>query len=247
MVEIQNVAGDYYLKALDKVYMDLYNTKDNSIPQKTVLLILELLIIGISYWILLAEGYNQLFSSDSPVHGNEMRHMILFTFNLIVFFRMCITIFYFVKRHIPWEEAFSIPVAFTVYYIGFALLGYKVTSDIELVDIFGITLFLIGSFLNTGSELLRDKWKKNSANKGKLYTVGFFKYSMHINYFGDVLWVMGYALVTRNWYSIVIPILLFCFFTLYNIPKLDNYLASRYGQQFAEYRRITKKLVPFIY
>lgn len=86
MVEIQIVAGDYFLKILDKVYMDLYNTKDNSIPQKTVLLILEILIIGISYWILLAEGYNQLFSSDSPVHGNEIRHMILFTFNLIVFF-----------------------------------------------------------------------------------------------------------------------------------------------------------------
>lgn len=227
--------------------MDLYNTKDSSVPQKTVLLILQILIIGISYWILFAGGFNKIFSSVNTSQGNEIRHSILFVFNLIVFARMCVTIFYLVKRRIPWEEAFSIPFAFAIYYIGFTLLGYKSSSDIDLLDIFAIALFIFGSCLNTGSELLRDKFKKNPANKGQLYTSGLFKYSMHINYFGDIIWVTAYALITRNWYAGFIPILLFCFFVFYNIPKLDEYLDSRYKQQFEDYKRTTRKFIPFVY
>lgn len=147
----------------------------------------------------------------------------------------------------PWEETFSILFAFALYYVGFALFGYRSTQNIDFVDILAIGIFLLGSFLNTGSEIARDKWKKDLNNSGQLYTIGLFKYSMHINYFGDLLWVSAYALLTRNWYSITIPVFLFCFFTFYNIPKLDAYLSSKYGKQFEEYRNITKKFIPFIY
>ncbi len=227
--------------------MDLYNQKDKSIPQKTILIILEIVILGISYWILFAGGYNALFSSSYPITGNETRHLLLFIFNLVVFLRILITMFYLIKRHIPWEEAFSIPFAFAVYYIGFALLGYKSQRSIDFIDIIAIGIFILGSYVNTGSELSRDAWKRNPLHKGQLYTKGLFKYAMHINYFGDLLWVTGYAILTRNWYSVLIPIFLFCFFAFYNIPKLDSYLASKYGQQFDEYKKRTKKFIPFIY
>ncbi|HEX5024851.1 MAG TPA: hypothetical protein VFV68_06245, partial [Agriterribacter sp.] len=103
--------------------MDLYNAKGRSIPQKTMLVTLEILIIGTSYWILFAGGYHKIFANTHTSGGNETRHVILFIFNLIIFARMCITIFYLLKRRIPWEEAFTIPFAFAMYYIGFALLG----------------------------------------------------------------------------------------------------------------------------
>jgi hypothetical protein len=32
----------------------------------------------------------------------------------------------------------------------------------------------------TASEVLRDRWKMDQANKGKLYTGGLFRYSMHV-------------------------------------------------------------------
>ncbi len=227
--------------------MDLYNKKDRSIPQKTVLIILEILILIISYWILFEGGYNIIFSPSIPAKGNNIRHIIIFIFNLIVFLRICLTVFYLVERHIPWEETFSIPVAFAIYYVGYALLGYGSTEGINVVDIFAILLFLFGSYLNTWSELSRKKWKTNPENKGRLYTVGLFKYSMHINYFGDILWVTAYAIITRNWYSIIIPVFIFCFFAFYNVPKLDKYLSGKYGEQFEEYRRHSKKLLPFIY
>jgi steroid 5-alpha reductase family enzyme len=203
--------------------MDLYNQKNKSYPQKIVLTVLEIVIILISYWILFANGYNKIFHPVNPVTGN------------------------YIKRRMPWEEAFSIPFAFALYYIGFALFGYKSDLQIGPVEIIAMLLFLFGSFINTGSELSRDIWKRKPENKGCLYTVGLFKYSMHINYFGDLLWVSAYALLTRNWYSISVPIFLFCFFAFYNIPKLDAYLKSKYGGQFEEYQRKTKKFIPFIY
>ena len=70
---------------------------------------------------------------------------------------------------------------------------------------------------------------------------------MHINYFGDLLWVTGYAILTRNWYSVIVVLLLFCFFVFYNIPQLDRHLASKYGEDFREYSAKTKKLIPFVY
>ena len=84
-------------------------------------------------------------------------------------------------------------------------------------------------------------------NKDKIYTEGFFKYSRHINYFGDILWVAAYALVTKNWYAATIPIILFCFFALYNAPKLDKYLKDKYGKSYEEYAKKTKMLIPYIY
>ncbi|MCG2459381.1 DUF1295 domain-containing protein [Flavobacteriaceae bacterium F89] len=35
---------------------------------------------------------------------------------------------------------------------------------------------------------MKNKWKKNPEYKRKIYTDGFFKFSRHLNYFGDILW-----------------------------------------------------------
>jgi len=226
--------------------MDMYGKTSRSIPQKLVMLGLEICILAASYWILFLGGYNMFFPSNS-LEGVFARHLTTFIFNCIVFARMLVTFFYLVKRAIPWEEAFDVPFAFAVYYIGFALLGYTSGHPLDVVDVLGIVIFFIGSFLNTFGELQRDAWKKKPENKGHLYTGGLFRYSMHINYFGDVLWVSAYAILTRNWYSAIIPAFLFVFFATYNIPKLDKYLRGKYGAEHEEYSRKSKRFIPFVY
>lgn len=225
--------------------MDMYGQIDKSVPQKTVLVLFELAIIFLSYWILFMNGFNKIFPSNIDL-GNNMRYVVIFSFNVIVFFRMFLTMF-LLTRKIPWEEVFSIPFAFGLYFVGYALFVYRTDLKIDIIDYFAIFLFLLGSFLNTFSELQRRKWKKNPQNKGHLYMIGLFKYSMHINYFGDLLWVIAYALITRNWFSFSIPIFLFLFFAFYNIPKLDKYLAYKYKDEFVVYKQKTKSFIPFIY
>ena len=136
-------------------------------------------------------------------------------------------------------------MAFALYYIGFPLLADYQQSTLLWNDILGIVLFVLGSFINTYSEILRMKWKKDESNKGKLYTGGLFRFSRHINYFGDILWVGGLACMTANIWSIAIPLVLFSFFWFFNIPTLEKHLEQKY-EGFSEYKARVKSLIPFI-
>lgn len=229
--------------------MDLYGQKSKSIPQKVVIHLIEVLLLWLSYWILFQHGGDWLESHLSIPNATETRErrLIIFIFNVITFFRLAYMMVFLLKRKIPWEESISVPLAFALYYIGFPLFVLPTTAPLDGLDYFGIALFLAGCVLNSGSEMLRDQWKQNPANKGKIYTGGFFKYSRHINYFGDILWVSAYAILTRNWYAATIPISLFCLFAFYNAPKLDQYLKKKYGKGYDEYARRTKMLIPYIY
>lgn len=228
--------------------MDLYGQKSKSIPQKIVIHALEAVFLWLSWWILFGSG-GQWTEQHLHIHNVciTARREIIFVFNVVIFARIAYTMFFLVKRRIPWGESIDVPFAFALYYIGYTLLTLPRTHAIDGADYFAIGLFIIGCVLNTAGETLRDIWKKRPENQGKLYTGGFFKYSRHINYFGDLLWVTAYAIITRNWYASAIPVFLFCFFAFYNAPKLDKYLRSKYGHDFEEYAKNTKMLIPFIY
>jgi len=229
--------------------MELYGEKSRSIPQKMLIHIVEIIFLLLSYWILFGRGADFLQSTFGIRDAGDDwgRRTIIFVFNIVIFLRLAFTMFYLLQRKIPWEESISIPFAFALYYVGYSVFVLPVNTSIDWLDAVAILIFIIECTLNTGGELLRYVWKRDPANKGKIYTGGFFTYAMHINYFGDLMWVTGYALVTRNWYSAVIPAFLFSFFVWYNIPKLDRYLHEKYGKDFEQYAGRTKKLVPFIY
>jgi len=229
--------------------MDLYGKESKSIPQKITLHLIEIVFLWLSYWILFQQG-GLWFEKYLHIHnapGNENNRIIIFVFNIIIFLRIGYMMFFLLKRKITWEESFGIPFAFAIYYIGYSLLVLPASTPINGVDYFAVALFFFGCTLNTAGEILRNQWKKNPANQGKIYTNGFFKYSRHINYFGDILWVTAYPLITKNWYAVFIPIVLFCAFAFYNAPKLDKYLKSKYGKGYEEYVKKTKMLIPFIY
>ena len=229
--------------------MDLYGKKSKSIPQKLIIIGLEIVLLYLAYFIAFKKGGTTVYNwfGINIQEGNLMRRIIIFSFSIIVFLRISFATFVFVKRRIPFEETISVPFAFALYYIGFAIFGYGSNAPLGIIDYTGIAIFLFGSYLNTFSEYQRHTWKKDPENKGKLYTINLFKYSMHINYFGDLLWVIGYAVLTHNVYSAWIPLFLYLFFAYFNIPKLDTYLEEKYKDQFSEYKNHTKKFIPFIY
>ena len=188
-------------------------------------------------------------SSDLRAAGSQpdlLRSGILFAFNLVVFLRFLFTLFYFLQRKIPLEETISVPMAFGLYLLGFPLLARSTGLPVNLWEVSGILFFVTGSFFNSYSEYQRKQWKKDPQNRGKLFTGGLFGISRHVNYFGDFLWVSGYAMVTRNIYSILIPLFLFPFFYFFNIPKLETYLQTRYSAEFDQYKKQTKSFIPFI-
>ena len=172
---------------------------------------------------------------------------LVFAFSVVTTLRISLTLFYLMKRHMDWAEVTTIPIAFALYYVGFAVFVLPQDAPLGLVDYLAVALFLLGCYLNTGSELARDRFKKDPANHGRLYTKGLFALSRHINFFGDVLWVSAYAIVTHTIWAGLIPIYTLCFFGFFNAPMLDRHLASHYGDQYRAYATSTKMLIPFVW
>lgn len=224
--------------------MNMYEDKSPSIPQKALIVAAELALVGASYQVAFGSlGAGLRAFGDAPNHA---RNTTLFAFNVVVFARYLLTLFVFLERRIPWGEAISIPGAFALYLLGFPLLARSAAVDFGPVELIGIALFVVGSFINTFAEHQRRRFKRVPNNAGRLFTGGLFAASMHPNYFGDLLWVAGYACVTHNAIAWTIPALLFVLFYFYNIPALDRHLRSRYGEAFAAYARRTKRLVPYV-
>ncbi|MBW2203141.1 MAG: DUF1295 domain-containing protein [Deltaproteobacteria bacterium] len=116
-----------------------------------------------------------------------------------------------------------------------------------LIDILGVLLFLTGSYINTVADYQRFAWRKEIKNKGRLYTKGLFKYAMHINYFGDGISYVGLALITLEPVCLYVSIGIIVNFIVLQIPMLDKHLSKKYGDEFNEYAKHIKKLVPFVY
>ena len=106
---------------------------------------------------------------------------------------------------------------------------------------------MFGSCINTLADYQRFSWKNNTANNGRLYTSGLFKFSMHINYFGDAVAYFGLALITYNIVCLCISMGMVVYFVAFEIPRLDEHLSKKYKHEFAEYSKVTKKFAPYIF
>jgi steroid 5-alpha reductase family enzyme len=161
--------------------------------------------------------------------------------------RAATTLFVFMKRTIPWWE-----VAWGGGMIGLMLFlflrdGLRAPQPLASVDVVGVFLYTLGSYIGTASEYSRHIWKAQPEHQGHLYTEGLFRYSRHINYFGDLLLFAGLAVLTTRLWTAIVPLMMALNFVLILIPSHDAYLAQRYGSEFEEYARRTKKLVPLVY
>jgi len=116
------------------------------------------------------------------------------------------------------------------------------------LDWIAVVAFLVGSCLETGYELQRKAFKDDSRNKGKLFTTGLASLSMHPNYFGYTLWRVALPLTAGNAYVAVFLVAFFChYFVTQAIPVLQDNMQKHYKDQYEQYKRKTKKFIPFIY
>lgn len=203
-------------------------------------LVSALLTSGYADWLIDLLKYEK-------VDGNTYRKIIIICCCLIYFIRFTIGMFVFVQRKIGWFEGGLVSILFFMMFYLFGVSAGSHPEPIGLIDITGILLFLVGSYINTMADYQRFVWKRKIENKGQLYTGGFFKYSMHINYFGDGITYIGLAMITLELVCLLVSIGIIVNFVVLQIPKLDKYLSKRYGNEFTEYAKVTKKFIPLIY
>lgn len=202
----------------------------------------KLLILAAQCCYLVVSGYWLANAAQPPLLTWTMAGCLA-----IIFLRLNAMMFVWLPRGIGWSEALGNSLAFALYYLGFPWLLIHGGGFVLWPYLLGLLFFVGGSALNTTAELLRKPFKNDPRNAGKLYRGGLFKYAIHINYLGDVLWVLGCALVTGNPYALLVPLLLLALFVFSYIPTADRYLAQKYGTAFTDYQRETKELIPFIW
>jgi steroid 5-alpha reductase family enzyme len=155
---------------------------------------------------------------------------------------------YFWHRSITWTEVFA--EAGFIIPLSLLSLAYGTShekSKFLSVDCFGVGIFIIGTYINFASEYERYIWKLDSANQGHLYIDGFFQYSRHINYFGEILSFFGFALFCGKW-NVWIPITMGVGMAMFSVPELDFYLNKRYPEEWADYTsKVPFNMVPFVW
>ena len=164
-----------------------------SIPAKLLLSIS--ILAGVIIATVLTSGYSDWltdFLNFERVEGNNYRQIIMIVSCLIYFVRFSIGMFVLMRRKIGWFEGGLVSVLYFMMFYTFVISAGSHPEPIGLIDIVGIFMFIVGSYINTMADYQRFAWKRKNENKGRLYTLGLFKYSMHINYFGDVVFVYIY-------------------------------------------------------
>ncbi len=223
--------------------------KETSVLPRTVWTVAHLAIVCIVAWVSIGDGLTVLgsWTGQSWQPGDMGRRLLLMIFSITLWMRMTATAYFLLKRRFDWSECMAVIGAVAFYQFGFAAFGATSPVPLDEIDIVAVALFLAGCTFNTGSEIQRKRFKEIPANKGRLYTHGLFSLVRHPNYLGDILWALGWALMTRNAWSMLIPAVAAAGFVFGFIPQLSTYLAERYGRQYEDWAKRTKRLFPFIY
>ncbi len=227
----------------------MYDEQSASLPQKSFLVALHFIAVLASAWLHFGGGPATVGACFGTTWGSATlpRRALLLACSLVYFVRLLGTVFSFLWRKLEWWEAAIIGFFTWIINLTFSLLGGTRPAPLGLADVIAVGLYIAGSYLNTASECQRQQWKQRQENQGHLYTKGLFHWSMHINYFGDILLFLGWALLTYRMWAFVLPLLMLLGFVFVNIPMLDKHLHERYGIECEQYRRRTKRLIPIIY
>ena len=130
-------------------------------------------------------------------------------------------------------------------YVAFAYPGFgtiKYFSGLSLMVI-GITLrlftvFSLKSYFTADVAIHHDH---------KLKTNGVFTMVRHPSYSGGLLTFLGFGLTLGNWISLIIVFLPVLGAFLYRINVEEKALMDNFKEEYTDYQKKTKKLIPFIY
>ena len=227
------------------IFKDQY---DSSIWNKSVFSGCILFSLLAALWLMFAgDAASNTWLKQYQLSGDPVRRILIASCLIIYFVRLQVTVWAFQMRKWTWLETITITVLMSFVLYAFARAGGNGKQAVGLVEVIGILLYLSGSYLNTQSEYHRHVWKLKAENRGRLYTKGLFGLAMHINYFGDIILFTGLAAVTHSLSILVIPLIMTVNFIFNIIPSLDRYLEKKYKDEFRDYAKTTKKVIPLIY
>ena len=74
-------------------------------------------------------------------------------------------------------------------------------SGINYLTVFGLIIWMTGFIFEAGGDYQLSQFKKHPENKGKIMRYGFWKYTRHPNYFGEMTMWWGIWLMSVNFFT----------------------------------------------
>ena len=137
---------------------------------------------------------------------------------------------------------------FTLLLVGifYALPGYLAFTNPVPLSIttaaIALPLFIFGSLINTSADVQKLAAKQWGAN---LVQDGIWRYSRHINYFGDLLRYLSFSVVAGSVWAYLVPGAIALLY-LQRISQKEQAMAAKYAD-YAEYQQSSSRLIPFIW
>lgn len=154
------------------------------------------------------------------------------------------------RGRLPWGRELRIRVVLVVVVVVLIRVGafhdHRLNTNPALAAV-GIVLFAVGLAFATWARLhLGRNWGTPMSRKDdpELVTTGPYSLVRHPIYSGILTAGLGTA-VALNWSWLGLVALVGVYF-IYSAVVEERYLGERIGERYADYRRTTKMLVPFI-
>ena len=163
-----------------------------------------------------------------------------------------------VKRSIK-EDWALIPFAITR--IGGAIVAivdfvYLQNQKFQVFGLAGVLLSVIGSYLRLKALL---ELKKKAGFRSLFSTVrlqvveghqlvkdGLYRRIRHPTYLGETLRTFGFVMIFSSLYGVLLVVVA-TIFLLFRIEIEEKMLTEAFGEEYKEYQRNTKKIIPYIY
>jgi protein-S-isoprenylcysteine O-methyltransferase Ste14 len=81
----------------------------------------------------------------------------------------------------------------------------------------------------------------------ELIETGSYKIIRHPGYLGQLIIFLGISVCLSNWLSILLMIIPILYGYLYRIKVEEKFMVDQMGEKYLDYRKRTKKLIPYIY
>jgi len=118
-----------------------------------------------------------------------------------------------------------------IVYIGLALIIIGIVLRIMIIR-------TLGKFFTVDVTIKQDH---------KLKKDGFYTYIRHPSYTASLITVIGFGISLNNYASLVLVTVLISIAFLIRIKVEEKLLMVHFGDEYVDYKKNTKRLIPFIY
>ena len=197
--------------------------------------------------------------------GQELILRILFLLSLVILFS--VRLYYhkksgtFAEKTVAKDEGLLLGLLRIFFVIPFLLtmILFIVSPDLLYffslqfdfpVRIFGIILIYLGVIFILWTNISLDRNFSTTLivrDDHKLITNGLYKYIRHPMYTGISIWLFGMLLATDNWFLLLIIPIYTILIMGFRMVKEEAMLESKFGDEYQNYKKRTKRFIPRLF